>query len=145
MQFSLYSFGCSTLLKILVQWQKKIESFHQYMYDKKLLIWSWLLQNIVFCQLCLTDQLFALTFQVRKIIDLLSIHISPYSVQPYPSQEWKIEFHHKLHSIVCSFLHTQAKLFTSTQNVNGAGGYLNGLPTWTTPKNDNPNEYYLKL
>ena len=85
MQFSLYSFGCSTLLKILVQWQKKIESFHQYMYDKKLLIWSWLLQNIVFCQLCLTDQLFALAFQLLKIIVLLPIHISPYFAQPCPT------------------------------------------------------------
>ena len=65
--------------------KNNFESFHQYMYDKKLLIWSWLLQNIVFCQLCLTDQLFALAFQLLKIIVLLPIHISPYFAQPCPT------------------------------------------------------------
>ena len=44
--------------------------------------YTWLLQNIVFCQLCLTDQLFPLAFQLLKIIDLLLIHISPYFPQP---------------------------------------------------------------
>ena len=39
-------------------------------------------KNIVFCQLCLTDQLFPLAFQLLKIIDLLLIHISPYFPQP---------------------------------------------------------------
>ena len=46
---------------------------------------TWFLQNIVSCQLCLTDQLFASAFQLLKIIYLLPIHISPYFPQHCPT------------------------------------------------------------
>ena len=53
-------------------------------------------KNIVF-QLCLTDQLFALAFQLLKIIDLLPIHISPYLAQPCPAVVLQIIFARSFH------------------------------------------------
>ena len=48
--------------------------------------------------MCLGDQLFALAFQLLKIIDLLPIHISPYFAQPCSTVVFKINnnfIHHQ--------------------------------------------------